>query len=396
MEHRMATQAVHAGREDLVRMGVHVAPIDLSSTYPTPDPALAGASLDALVAGAADAPNPVYARLHNPTVARFERALATLEGAEQSVAFSSGMAALTAVLLARAAHGRHVVALRPLYGGSDHLLATGLLGTEVSFVEPDGIAAAIRPDTALVVVETPANPTLKLVDISDVVRQAGKVPVLVDSTFATPVLQRPLEHGAAMVLHSATKFLGGHGDVIAGVVACNAEFAAGLRQVRILTGALLHPLAAFLLLRGLATLRLRVLAAEDNATLLATRLARHPAVAAVHYPARHQGAQAAIARRQMDGPGCVLAFEVRPEVDPDALLQRLQLITPAVSLGSVDTLIQRPAALTHRVVDPAARQASGISEGLLRLSAGIEDGEDLWADLAQALDAATQPVAKAA
>lgn len=396
MEHRMATQAVHAGREDLVRMGVHVAPIDLSSTYPTPDPALAGASLDALVAGAADAPNPVYARLHNPTVARFERALATLEGAEQSVAFSSGMAALTAVLLARAAHGRHVVALRPLYGGSDHLLATGLLGTEVSFVEPDGIAAAIRPDTALVVVETPANPTLKLVDIADVVRQAGKVPVLVDSTFATPVLQRPLEHGAAMVLHSATKFLGGHGDVIAGVVACNAEFAAGLRQVRILTGALLHPLAAFLLLRGLATLRLRVLAAEDNATLLATRLARHPAVARVHYPARHQGVQAAIARRQMDGPGCVLAFEVRPEVDPDALLQRLQLITPAVSLGSVDTLIQRPAALTHRVVDPAARQASGISEGLLRLSAGIEDGEDLWADLAQALDAATQPVAKAA
>lgn len=396
MEHRMATQAVHAGREDLVRMGVHVAPIDLSSTYPTPDPALAGASLDALVAGAAEAPNPVYARLHNPTVARFERALATLEGAEQAVAFSSGMAALTAVLLARAAHGRHVVALRPLYGGSDHLLATGLLGTDVSFVEPDGIAAAIRPDTALVVVETPANPTLKLVDIADVVRQAGKVPVLVDSTFATPVLQRPLEHGAAMVLHSATKFLGGHGDVIAGVVACSAEFAAGLRQVRILTGALLHPLAAFLLLRGLATLRLRVLAAEDNATLLATRLARHPAVARVHYPARHRGAQGEIAKRQMDGPGCVLAFEVRPEVDPDALLQALRLITPAVSLGSVDTLIQRPAALTHRVVDPAARHACGIADGLLRLSAGIEDGEDLWADLAQALDAATRPVARAA
>jgi methionine-gamma-lyase len=135
MEHRMATQAVHAGREDLVRMGVHVAPIDLSSTYPTPDPALAGASLDALVAGAAEAPNPVYARLYNPTVARFERALATLEGAEQAVAFGSGMAALTAVLLALQERGRHVVAVRPLYGGSDHLLATGLLGTTVSFVD---------------------------------------------------------------------------------------------------------------------------------------------------------------------------------------------------------------------------------------------------------------------
>lgn len=396
MKHRIATQAVHAGREDLTRLGVHAAPIDLSSTYPTPDPALAGASLEAFVGGAESAPNPVYARLHNPTVARFEHALATLEGAEQAVAFGSGMAALTAVLLALQDRGRHVVAVRPLYGGSDHLLATGLLGTTVSFVEADAVAAAIRADTALVLIETPANPTLNLVDIADIVRQAGSVPVLVDSTFATPILQRPLEHGAAMVLHSATKFLGGHGDVIAGVVACSAELAGKLRQVRILTGALLHPLGAFLLLRGLATLRLRVLAAQDNALLLATRLAKHPDVAKVHYPGRTRGHQAAIVHRQMSGPGCVLAFELHAGVDADRMLQSLRLITPAVSLGSVDTLIQRPAALTHRVVDPQARAAGGISEGLLRLSVGIEDAEDLWADLKQAIEACSHGMARAA
>ena len=396
MKHRMATLAVHAGREDLTRLGVHAAPIDLSSTYPTPDPALAGSSLDALVAGAEHAPNSVYARLHNPTVARFEHALATLESAEQAVAFGSGMAALTAVLLALQDHGRHIVAVRPLYGGSDHLLATGLLGTTVSFVEANDVATAIRPDTALVLIETPANPTLHLVDIADVVRQAGKVPVLVDSTFATPILQRPLEHGAAMVLHSATKFLGGHGDVVAGVVACSAELAGKLRQVRILTGALLHPLGAFLLLRGLATLRLRVLAAQDNAVLLATRLAKHPDVAQVHFPGRCNGPQAAIVHAQMSGPGCVMAFELHADIDADRMLQSLRLITPAVSLGSVDTLIQRPAALTHRVVDPKARAHGGISEGLLRLSVGIEDADDLWADLKQAIDAAQHGMARAA
>lgn len=393
---KSATLVVHAGREDLSKLGVHAAPIDLSSTYPTPDPELAGASLEALAGGAESAANPVYARLYNPTVARFEHALAALEGAEQAVAFASGMAALSAVLLALADRGRHIVAVRPLYGGSDHLLSTGLLGTTVSFVDAHAIAQAIRPDTALVLIETPANPTLELVDIAAVVRQAGKVPVLVDSTFATPILQRPLEHGAAMVLHSATKFLGGHGDVVAGVVACSAEIAAKLRQVRILTGAILHPLGAFLLLRGLATLRLRVLAAEDNALLLATRLARHPMVARVHYPGRTGAAQAAILRKQMDGPGAVLAFELHPDGDADRLLRALKLITPAVSLGSADTLIQRPAGLTHRIVDATARAEHGISEGLLRMSVGIEDAEDLWADLKQALASSARSLARAA
>lgn len=392
MAMRMATSVVHAGREDLSELGVHVAPIDLSSTYPTPDPAQAEASLAEWVAGAAQAANPVYARLHNPTVARFERALATLEGAEQAVAFGSGMAALTAVLLAAQTQGRHIIAVRPLYGGSDHLLKTGMLGCSVDFVSADGIAAALRPDTALVIIETPANPTLELVDIEDVVRQAGSVPVLVDSTFATPILQQPMRHGAALVLHSATKFLGGHGDVVAGVIACSADWAARLRQVRILTGAILHPLAAFLLLRGLSTLRLRVLAAQDNAIVLARRLQRHPAVRRVHAPGL---GDSPVWRRQMAGPGSLIAFELADASQADAVLGALRLITPAVSLGSVDTLIQRPAALTHQVVDADTRARCGIHPGLLRLSVGIEDVEDLWSDLEQALQS-LQALARAA
>lgn len=204
----------------------------------------------------------MYARLDNPTVGRFETALARLEGAEGAVAFASGMAALSAVLLARASAGlRHVVAVRPLYGCSDHLLDAGLLGTEVTWVDPAGIADALRPDTGLVIVETPANPTLAEVDIRAVAHACGSVPLLVDNTFATPVLQRPLEQGARIVLHSATKYLGGHGDVMGGIVACDDAFARQLRQVRFATGGVLHPLAGYLLLRGLATLPVRMRAA---------------------------------------------------------------------------------------------------------------------------------------
>ena len=179
------------------------------------------------------------------------------------------MAAVSAVLLAAKMVGKHVVAVRPLYGGTDHLLACGLLGLEVSWARPDTVEEHIRPDTALVICETPANPTLDLVDIEAVVAAAGKVPVLVDSTFATPILQKPMAHGAALVLHSGTKFLGGHGDIMAGVVVANEEWTARLRQVRILTGGNLHPQAAYGLHRGLQTLPVRV-RHLDNAIVLAT------------------------------------------------------------------------------------------------------------------------------
>jgi cystathionine beta-lyase/cystathionine gamma-synthase len=381
------TLAVHAGREDFEEIGVHAPPLDLSTTYPTGPLDEATASIDAIGRGEPPTGSFIYARFHNPTVARYERALASLEGAEASVAFASGMAALTAVLLAAREKGKgHVVAVRPLYGGSDALLAGGLLGHDVTFTAPDGLKAAVRPDTCLVILETPANPTLDLVDIEEAVRHASGAPVLVDSTFMTPVLQRPLELGATLVLHSATKFLGGHGDVVAGVVATGRAWAARLRKVRIATGALLHPMAAFLLHRGLPTLALRVRAAQDGARMLAERLARHPHVSRVHFPGLPGADPRGLVGRQMAGPGSVLAFEVAGGFEAARrVLASVRIAASAVSLGSTDTLIQHPAGLTHRCMTDQAKATTGISESLLRLSVGLEDPEDLWADLERAL-----------
>jgi methionine-gamma-lyase len=316
-------------------------------------------------------------------VAGFERALAELEGAEAAVAYASGMAAVTAVLLANPGH---VIGVRPVYGGTDHLLASRLLGHEVTWVQPEDVAAAIQDDTVLVWIETPANPTLQLVDIAAVVAQAGSVPVVVDNTFATPVLQQPLSLGARYVLHSATKFLGGHGDVVGGVVACAEEDARALRQVRVATGGILHPLAGYLLHRGLQTLTLRVRAAQDGAMKLVERLKGHPMVFAVHYPGCEHTDPTGIVGRQMRGPGSVLAFDVGSLEIARTVMASLKLITPAVSLGSVDTLIQHPASLTHRVVGDDAKSASGVSAGLLRLSVGIEEPDALWHDLNEALE----------
>ncbi|MFC5922676.1 trans-sulfuration enzyme family protein [Micromonospora vulcania] len=379
------TRAVHAGRDDLRTLGVHVPPIDLSTTNPLRSVDDGGDSYQQLATGGTPGPDTsaVYQRLWNPTVARFETALAELEGTAQAVAFASGMAALTATLLAAARNDRrHIVAVRPLYGGTDHVLATGLLGTTVTWARPDEVAAAIRPDTALVIVETPANPTLDLVDIAALATAAGDTPLLVDNTVATPVLQQPARHGATLVLHSATKSIGGHGDVLAGVVACDADWAARLRQVRAVTGAILHPLGGYLLHRGLQTLPLRVRAQQATAEKLAGWLATHPAVQRVHHPSLHD--PAALVGRQLAGPGSLLAFEVRGGVSAAATVAgACRLITHAVSLGGVDTLIQHPASLTHRPVEGDAKPAGG----LLRLSIGLEDTEDLRADLAQALAA---------
>ncbi len=390
----LATAAVHAGRHDLRHLGVHAPPLDLSTTYPLLDPLAGTASLDAMAAGGEPQGNSVYGRLHNPTVARFEAGLAELEGTSSSVAFASGMAALTACLLAaKQRHGgHHVIAVRPLYGGSDHLLNSDLLGLETSWVQADAVAAALRPETALVIIETPANPTLQLVDIAAVVRQAGEVPVLVDSTFATPVLQQPAQLGAALVLHSATKFLGGHGDVLAGAVACDASWATLLRQVRLITGAILHPLGGYLLHRGLATLPMRVERASLSAEQLARRLQGHPVVRKVFHPNLLTGGLAHLVGQQMRHGGAVLAFELAAdEAATRSLLQYLELITPAVSLGSVDSLIQHPASLTHRVVDAAAQEEGGIHGNLLRLSVGLEAVDDLWLDLDRAIHRAVEP-----
>jgi cystathionine gamma-synthase/methionine-gamma-lyase len=379
-----STTAVHAGREDLTALGLHVPLIDLATTYPMPTIEAGGTAYDTI--GAGERPDGqatlVYQRLWNPGVDRFERAVAALEATESAVAFASGMAALTATLLAAVSAGTpHVVAVRPLYGGSDHLLATGLLGTEVTWATPSTVAESLRPDTGLVLLETPANPSLDLVDIAAVVAQAGAVPVVVDNTFATPVLQQPALHGATLVLHSATKFMGGHGDVMGGVVATDHEWTTRLRQVRAITGAVLHPLAAYELHRGLQTLPVRVRAQQESAGVVARWLAERCEVSRVHYPGLEGCDPAGLVGSQMTGPGAVLAFRLEGGYAvASALLERLELVTHAVSLGGVDSLIQHPASLTHRFVVADARPDAD----LLRLSVGLESVDDVLADLDKA------------
>lgn len=381
------TLAVHVGREDLAALGVHALPIDLSTTNPLPDIALGGDSYEALATGGRppEGGSAVYARLWNPTVARFEAGLAQLEHAEAAVAFASGMATLTAAILAltTASGKRHVVAVRPLYGGTDHLLAAGLLGTDVTFCTPEEVADSCREDTGLVIMETPANPTLELVSISRVATQAGDIPLLVDNTFATPILQNPLDHGAALSMHSATKYLGGHGDVIGGVIACSEAYAERLRPIRAITGAILHPLGAYLLHRGLTTLPLRIRAQQETAHRVATWLQAHPAVAEVYYPGLNADPHGVLGT-QMTGSGAMLAVRLVGGIAAaETLTSAVSVFTHAVSLGGVDSLIESPAALTHRPVAGDAKPDADI----VRMSIGLESADDLIADLERGLQA---------
>ena len=385
---RFETRAVHAGMAGLRESGVHVPPIDFSTTYPLPDVDTGGLAYEELSTGHDLGPgrSAVYQRLWQPGVARFEDALADLEGTEGAVAFASGMAALAACLIATVTDGKpHVVAVRPLYGGSDHVLESGLLGTTVTWATVDGIAAAIRPDTGLVIVETPANPTLELLDLEEVVAAAGDVPVLVDNTFATPVLQQPARHGATLVLHSATKYLGGHGDVMGGVIATDQDWVERLRRVRALTGGLLHPMAAYLLHRGLRTLPLRVRAQQKTARVLAERISAHHAVSRVFYPGLPGQDPRGLLGRQLDGPGSIIAVELAGGYDAAArFTESCELIEHAVSLGGIDSLVQHPASLTHRPVAGDAKPGAGI----VRLSIGLEHVDDLTDDVMVALAAA--------
>ncbi len=390
------TVAVHSGRADLADLGVHALPIDLSTTNPLPDIERGGDSYEAMAPGGRPPVDGsmVYARLWNPTVARFEDALAEMEHAEAAVAYSSGMAAMTAVILAHtsATSKSHIVAVRPLYGGTDHLLGSGLLGAETTYCHPSEVRSVMREDTGLVVAETPANPTLDLVDIAEIVAAAGDVPVVVDNTFATPLLQNPLDHGATMSLHSATKYLGGHGDVIAGVVACSEQTAEALRRVRAVTGGLLHPLGAYLLHRGLTTLPVRMRQQQQNAQQIVQWLIDRPEIDEVFFPGL-DGDPQGILERQMRGPGAMIAMRMSGGyAAASAVASSVKLFTHAVSLGGVDSLIQHPAALTHRPVPAHARPDADV----LRLSIGLENAGDLIADLKQALQTIAAAVSAAA
>jgi len=387
------TTAVHAGRADLTKLGVHAPPIDLSTTAPLIDIIEGGNAYEALASGHAlnGEVSTVYRRLWNPTVARFEEAITELETWAlrarnekvaldfETVAFATGMAAISALILSRVSIGlTHVIAVRPLYGGTDHLLTSGLLGTQVEFVEIDGIASAMRSNTGLVIVESPANPTLNLIDIRRVVAQAKDLPVMVDNTFATPVLQQPLDLGATFSVHSATKYLGGHGDAMGGTVTTTSENAILLRQVRAITGGLLDPFTAYLLQRGLPTLPMRVRKQEQTARSLTTWLQDRHEVKRTFYPGLEECDTGGLVARQMYGSGAMISIDlVGGFAAAEAFCKGLKLITHAVSLGGVDTLIEHPAALTHRLLASEFKP----SDGLLRISVGLESFDDLAADL---------------
>lgn len=387
LHEHLETLAVHGGMSGLTADGSHVPPIDFSTTNPLPGVETGGRAYEQMAGGGRPGPDQshVYQRLWQPGVARFEESLAGLERTAESVAFSTGMAAMSAVLTAMVQGGKkHVIAMRPLYGGTDHVLDTGLLGTEVTWADNEDVSALIRPDTGLVVIETPANPTLELVDIAAVCRSAGDVPVLVDNTFATPVLQQPHELGAALVLHSATKYLGGHGDTMGGVVACDPDWAVRLRGVRALTGALLNPFAAYLLHRGLRTLPIRVRAQQETARTLAGVLADHPRVARTMYPSLPGQDPRGLLGSQQAGPGSMIAFAVDGGHDrAAAFVESCRLIGHAVSLGGVDTLVQVPASITHRPVAAGAKP----NDAVVRMSVGLEHVDDLIDDLDKALTA---------
>ena len=383
----LRTRAVHAGQHPDAATGAISTP-----TYQTT--AFGYGTLEqgaALFAGQAEGYR--YSRFANPTVAALEAKLADLEGAEAAVAFASGTAACSSLLLGLLKPGDELVFLGPLYGGTEGLLR-GMgerWGIRVQDATASGLAAAMTPVTRMVWVETLTNPTLRVNDLAEVARLArahGAISVA-DNTFCTPVLARPLELGIDVVLHSMTKYLGGHGDATGGIVAGRAELIGPVRKTGLgHVGGNLAPAEAWLFLRGIKTLPLRMAAHCEGALAVAQFLQSHPAVRTVHYPGLPTHPQHDLARRQLHGGfGGMVTFELARAERAEAarVLNRLHLFTQAVSLGDVDSLACHPASTTHSFVSPQAREAAGVGEGMIRLSVGIEHPDDLVADLARAL-----------
>ena len=376
-----ATRAIHGGQSPDPATGAVMPPIYATSTYAQSSPGVHKGY--------------EYSRTQNPTRMAFERCIADLEGGVQGFAFASGMAT-TATLLELLDTGSHVVAMDDLYGGSFRLFervrrrSAGLDFTFADLSDPKAAVAAIGPKTRMIWIETPTNPLLKLVDIAAVAEAArGRgILVVVDNTFATPWIQRPLELGADIVMHSATKFLNGHSDMVGGVaVVGDAALAERVAFLQNSIGAVGGPFDSFLALRGLKTLPLRMRQSSESALAIAARLERHPAVERVLYPGLPSHPQHALARRQMarGGSGIVTFFLKGGLAEARRFLERLAVFTLAESLGGVESLVDHPAIMTHASVPPEARAKLGISDSLVRLSVGIEDVEDLIADLESAL-----------
>ena len=333
----------------------------------------------------------IYTRVGNPTQAALEERIALLEGGEAALAFASGMAAIASTLMTLLEKGDHIISDEEIYGCS-HDLFTGLsrMGIDTSFIDLSNLSELedeIRDDTKLIFFETPANPTMKLIDIGSICKIAKEhgIPVMVDNTFATPCIQRPLEHGADIVIHSATKYLCGHGDAMGGVIVGDAGLVNRVRSTALKDfGGCISPFNAWLILRGLKTLSIRMRAHDKNAKEVAGFLEGERWVESVLYPGLPSHPQYEIARRQMSCGGGMLAFYMKEGVDVGRFLSRLKLCSLAVSLGTAETLVEQPYSMTHH--DYPDKERLGINERLIRVSVGLEDVEDIIADLKEAVE----------
>ena len=386
--HGPSTHCVWGGEPEDSPEGATVPPVFHGVTYAYDD-------LDAWrAAGRGEGPGYIYSRNRNPTVELLEEKVRVLEGAEAATSFSTGMAAVSGALYTFLSPGDRVVSIRDTYGGTGKIFTTFLprFGVDITLCETDdheSLVEEIRKGCRLVYLESPTNPTLKVLDLATLAAEARQVGALtvVDNTFATPINQRPLELGADLVIHSATKFLGGHSDAMGGLLVGRGELVEAAFQFREIHGASLDPMSAFLLARGIRTLELRVARHNENAMAVARFLAGHPGIAQVFYPGLPDHPGHPVARSQMSGFGGVLSFSLAggPErVDP--FLGALRLAHRAASLGSVATLVGPPATTSHVELSLEERAALGIPEALIRYSTGIENARDLIADLRQALE----------
>lgn len=336
----------------------------------------------------------IYTRYDNPTVRAVEKKVALLEKAEDAAAFSSGMAAVTSTIFTLVSSGDHVISTMDLYGGTLTFFQEFLprLGVSVSFVEAAShaeIEKALRGNTRVIYAETPTNPTLKVVDLHKIAALAKKngVTTVIDSTLASPYNLRPIEFGVDVVVHSATKYLGGHNDVTAGIVCGSKDFIQKLKKTRKIFGGTLDPIAAWLLLRGLKTLALRMERHNKNGMLVAKYLEKHPKVKKVYYPGLPSHPQHSIAKKQMSGFGGVVSFEIKGGFEKTVkFVESLKLCTLAASLGGTETLVTQPATSSHYFISPEQRLKAGITDQLIRLALGIEDPEDIISDLEEALN----------
>jgi len=383
------SKLIHAGHKPDITGSVNV-PIYQTSTFAFRDAAHGAA----LFAGQED--GYIYTRIGNPTIHALEASVAELENGCGGIATSSGMGAICTVYLALLEAGAHMVSTASVYGPSRGLMEKDFsrFGVHSSYVDTSDLAQvidALRPNTRVVYLETPANPTMQLTDIAEVsaIAHAHGCLVVVDNTFASPYLQRPLALGADVVLHSVTKFINGHADVVGGIlVAKEMEVYRQLRRVMVNSGCNMDPHQAFLVLRGLKTLGVRIERAQGSAMQIARWLEEQPEVSRVRYIGLESHPQHELAKRQMGGFGSMISFELKGGMEAgQILMDHVRVATLAVSLGGVETLVEHPASMTHAGMSPEDRRAAGFSDGLVRYSVGMEDVEDLIVDLRQALDA---------